>query len=218
MRTSSRNLAVLLFDEVELLDFAGAIEIASVAGRHWNWRPFRILTVAAEAGLIETRNQLRVEAKWSWANCPPVEILLIPGGYGARRAAKNAELLAWCAHQCQAAERVLLVGAGAAIAGAAGQLSGVEIAVRSEDASWLRNEDWLKSASPPVMLQTDKFAVNSGKFLSCAHGAGSSKLGLEVVRECLGASTAAKIFAEFLSTGDSTPVSSTPQDVKITER
>ena len=63
VRTSSRNFAVLLFDEVDLYDVACLMQVASVAGRHYNWRPFRLLSVARQAGLVETRSQLRVEAK-----------------------------------------------------------------------------------------------------------------------------------------------------------
>src|SRR5688572_11207734 len=87
VRTSSRNLAVLLFDEVELWDVASVMHVTALAGRHWNWRPFRLTTAAVAPGLIETRSQVRLEAAFGLESCPAPEILFVPGGYGARLAA-----------------------------------------------------------------------------------------------------------------------------------
>ena len=42
MRTSARNVTLVLFDEVEALDFAAVLQVLTQAGRHWNWRPFKI--------------------------------------------------------------------------------------------------------------------------------------------------------------------------------
>ena len=91
MRTSSRQVSVLLFDEVELLDFCAPVEVLSTAGRHYNFRPFKITTTSVAAGLIDTRNQVQVQATCALGACPPADVLLVPGGYGARKAlASNA--------------------------------------------------------------------------------------------------------------------------------
>lgn len=57
----SRTVAILLFDEVEVLDLAGRFEIFSVAGRRSGGEPpFNVYTVAEKAGPLSARNQLIV--------------------------------------------------------------------------------------------------------------------------------------------------------------
>ncbi len=137
MRTSSRNFAVLLFDEVELYDVACLMQVASAAGRHYNWRPYRLLSVARTAGLVETRSQLRLEAKLAFADCPAPELLFVPGGYGARRAAEDPSTLEFCRRAAETAELLLAVGAGVAVLGAAGLLEGASVAASKDVQSWL---------------------------------------------------------------------------------
>lgn len=183
MRTSSRNLAVLLFDEVELWDVAAVMHVASMAGRHWNWRPFRLLPTAERSGLIATRSQLRLEASHGLADCPEPEILFVPGGYGARLAAKNAAITDWCARIWPRLTLALTLGTGAAVLGAAGVLGDAEVAVSAE------NRDWLLGEFPGARWTEENGVVrsSSGKLLSVASGAHSLELGLGLVESCLGA-------------------------------
>jgi len=183
VRTSSRNLAVLLFDEVELWDVAALMQVASMAGRHWNWRPFRLLPASERAGLITTRSQIRLEASTTLAECPEPEVLFIPGGYGARRAAQNPGIIAWCARLWPRLDTVLASGAGAAVLAAAGVLEGAEVAATSENIPWL-------SESFPGTRWVDAAAVVhslSGKLLTVGNGNQSIELGVALVERCLGA-------------------------------
>ncbi len=183
MRTSSRNLAVLLFDEVELWDVAAVMQLTSLAGRHWNWRPFRLLPTAERAGLVETRSMLRLEAQYVLADCPAPEILLVPGGYGARVAAQNPAVTDWCARIWPALDVALAIGSGALVLGAAGLLDGQELAVTSE------NRELLTSHVPGARCVESGGVVRSpsGKLLSCGASAGAVELGLALIERCLGA-------------------------------
>ncbi len=189
MRTSSRNFAVLLFDEVELWDVASVMQVTSMAGRHWNWRPFRLLPTALEQGLVETRSQIRLEAKVALSDCPIPEILLVPGGYGARRAAQDERIVAWCRHACLHAELTLAIGAGVMVLGAAGVLDGAEVAAASDARAWL------SSALPNTRLNETQPIVSSlaGKLLTVANASHGVELGLAVVERCLGARAAASL-------------------------
>jgi transcriptional regulator GlxA family with amidase domain len=175
-----------LFDEVELLDVASVMHVASLAGRNYNYRPFRLLPVARAAGLIETRGQLRLEARFSLADCPPPEIVFVPGGYGARRAARDAELVAWCRGAVAQAELVLAVGAGVALLGAAGVLDGATVAASSDARAWLTHE------YPGVSLEEREPVVTSlgGKLLTVARSGYAVELALAVVERFLGQRTA----------------------------
>ncbi|HEU4577760.1 MAG TPA: DJ-1/PfpI family protein [Polyangiaceae bacterium] len=182
MRTSSRTVAVLLFDEVELWDVAAVMQLASLAGRHWNWRPFRLLPTAEKAGLIDTRSQLRLEAQYTLGNCPEPEILLVPGGYGARRAAQNALVTEWCARIWPRLELALAIGSGVLVLGAAGLLRGEEVAVSSE------NREDFSAQLDGTRCSESSGVVRSptGKLLSAAGSAAALDLGLALVERCLG--------------------------------
>jgi transcriptional regulator GlxA family with amidase domain len=183
VRTSSRTLAVLLFDEVELWDVAAVMQVASLAGRHWNWRPFRLLPTAERAGLIDTRSQLRLEATSSLESCPEPEILLVPGGYGARRAAQNPVITRWCAERWPKLQLTLAIGTGALVLGAAGVLDGEDVAVASDNRDWISAE----LAQARCVESSNVVSSASGKLLSVGSGAQGIELGLALVERCLGA-------------------------------
>jgi transcriptional regulator GlxA family with amidase domain len=182
VRTSSRDFVILLFEEVELLDVAGVMQAASAAGRHWNWRPFRLIPAALSPGLVMTRSQLRLEATAALAAHPEPELLFVPGGYGARRAATEPELVAWVARAAARAEHVCAVGAGAAVLGAAGALDAQRIAATPEVAAWLGSE------LPNTELDTHEAIVTSGKLMTAASSGSSLELGLRLVERVLGGS------------------------------
>ncbi|WP_198016701.1 type 1 glutamine amidotransferase family protein [Rubidibacter lacunae] len=58
--THARNVAILIFDDVEVLDFCGPYEVFGVTGRDDNPKPFQPFTVAERAGPIAARNCLSV--------------------------------------------------------------------------------------------------------------------------------------------------------------
>src|SRR6478752_7559772 len=95
MRTKPYATAIALFDEVELLDVAGPLSVLSEAGRQWNFKPFKIDLVGSRVGPIATRSALTLQATHPSATHPGGECLIIPGGYGARQIADDAEFLAW---------------------------------------------------------------------------------------------------------------------------
>src|ERR1700722_14798752 len=85
----SRNLAILIFDDVEVLDFCGPFEVFSVAGPLVEPSAFRVYTVAEPTKPVLARNGLSVNPHYALADAPPPQILLVPGGLGTRREMKN---------------------------------------------------------------------------------------------------------------------------------
>lgn len=193
VRTSSRNFAVLLFAEVELWDVASVMHVASSAGRHWNWRPFRLLPTAATTGPVETRSQLRVEAAFDLASCPAPEILFVPGGYGARLAARDERVVEWCAAAAKNAELTVAIGTGVTLLGAAGLLEGARVAVTVDALEMMRAQlpDTTLDASVPIV--TSSLAGTPDKLITAASGAYGIDLGLMVVERVLGRKMAAQL-------------------------
>jgi len=122
----SKNVAILLFVEVEVLDFAGPFEIFSVTGgRGGGEVPFRTYTVAAKPGPIRARNDLTVTPHFTFETCPPPDVLVVPGGFGARAAMRDTTIVEWVRRQHERAELTTSVCTGALILGVAGLLDGL---------------------------------------------------------------------------------------------
>jgi transcriptional regulator GlxA family with amidase domain len=114
------TIAILLFDGAEEMDFVGPWEVftAAVDGLPGE----RVLTVAERAGPIVCEKGMRVLPDCSYEAAPAIDVVLVPGGSGARREIANPATVTWL---CAAAARCawvtsvctgafLLVGAGLA--------------------------------------------------------------------------------------------------------
>ena len=186
MRTRSWTLAVVLFDEVELLDVAGPLQVFSTAGRHWNWRPFKAFTVAEKAGSITTRGQLAIRAEQSFDACRAAELLLVPGGYGARRALEHRGTLEFVARVGGAADLVLAVGNGSLLLAKAGLTRNAELSVPGEAL------ETLAALDPSARGSSDAALLASGKLLSTKSSGRAPALALAAVSRMLGAKQAAQ--------------------------
>ena len=117
----SKNVAILIFNDVEVLDFAGPFEVFSITGKRDGSDPFNTYTVA-ETSPILARNQLSVNPHYLISDCPQPDILIVPGGggyrpdgtpYGTRKEIDNQPLLNWIEQQSQKTEKLLSVCTGA---------------------------------------------------------------------------------------------------------
>lgn len=88
------NVGILLFNEVELLDFAGPYEVFSIASYpNCQQKPFTVKTVAQTTDLISARNGLKIQPDFDFSNSPDLDILIVPGGYGAEEIEIHNEAL-----------------------------------------------------------------------------------------------------------------------------
>jgi transcriptional regulator GlxA family with amidase domain len=119
------RVAVLIFDGVEVLDFAGPFEVFGVARDAQDAFGFEVFTVALEARAVVARNGLRVLPHVRATDMGPVDILVVPGGFGSRREMRNEDTLAFVRDASAAAQVTLSVCTGALILAAAGLLRGL---------------------------------------------------------------------------------------------
>jgi transcriptional regulator GlxA family with amidase domain len=180
MRTSSRSLAVILFDEVALLDISAPLEVLTTAGRNWNFRPFKIFTVAAAAGRIKTPCQVELTANGSFESCPEPEVLLVPGGYGARRALADDAVVGYLARAGATASIVFGVGNGVLLLAKAGLLGETAVSVTAEGAERLLEE--CPEAKPDTQARFRK----EGKVVTAATSCGAVDAALQLVSDLLG--------------------------------
>ena len=123
--TAARNLAILLFDDAEVLDFCGPFEVFSVASNQSEEPSFNVYTVS-EKSPITARNGLSVNPDYRLATCPKPDVLLVPGGVGSRREIHNQPFVDWIKQCADEAELVLSVCTGALLLGKAGLLHELE--------------------------------------------------------------------------------------------
>ncbi|GAF52003.1 DJ-1/PfpI family protein [Psychrobacter sp. JCM 18900] len=126
--TLKRTVGILLFNEVEVLDFAGPFEVFSLAenaASSSDDKHFKVITIAENQATISARNGLQVIPDYSFAKHPDIDVLIIPGGYGAEKTEiYNKVVIDWIITQASLAELTLSVCTGALLLAKAGLLAG----------------------------------------------------------------------------------------------
>src|SRR4051812_27014071 len=144
-----RRVGILVYPEVEVLDFCGPFEVFSVTRldegrRREEPSPFEVLLVAERKGPVTATGGLRVLPDHDFDDCPPLDILVVPGGWGSRREVENGRLVGWVRDRAAAAGLVTPVCTGSFLLGRAGVLAG-----RRAPTHW-RSLDRMRAAFPDV--------------------------------------------------------------------
>ena len=183
---SKRNVAILVFNDVEVLDFAGPFEVFSVTSELNNYKYFDAYTVAEKLRAITTVNGLSVNPRYCFADCPRPNILIIPGGVGSRVAMNNPHVIEWVKASSQQAEIVLSVCSGARILAKSGLLDGLAATTHHEVIEHLRE------LAPTVTIRENLRFVDAGKIMTSGGISAGIDLSFHVVHKLLGEETTAK--------------------------
>lgn len=124
------NVGILIFDGVEVLDFAGPFEVLSrtrlVPGtesrRSDDGAPFHVFTVARSTDLVTATGGLVVQPRHSFEDAPSIELLVVPGGFGTRPLLQEPETIDWIRRTAAAARKTASVCTGALLLARAGLL------------------------------------------------------------------------------------------------
>ena len=155
-----RNVAIYVYDNAEVLDFAGPFEVFSVTAELNNDELFRVYVVAEEERLITAVNGLLIMPHYTIHNCPPPDILVLAGGIGSRQQMQNANVLVWVQRVAQSGEIVMSVCSGALILGKAGLLDNLPATTHHEVF------DVLAQAVPTATLRPDDRFVDNGRIIT----------------------------------------------------
>ena len=179
------KVGILLFDEVEVLDFAGPFEVFSVTREDGEGRPFDVYTVAQEKRLITARNGLMVEPRCSFEDAPAFDILVVPGGYGAEEVEiHNRELLDWLRSQAAGATLMASVCTGAFLLAEAGLLDG-----RRATTHWM-DLDRLAREYPLVTVERNARFIDEGNIVTSAGISAGIDMCLHLVGRLMGTEVA----------------------------
>jgi putative intracellular protease/amidase len=112
------RVGIVLFDGVEIIDFAGPYEVFGTAG-------FGVVTLTPDGKPVKTAMGLTVTPDASFANAPPFDVLLVPGG-SVSDAQKDPRILDFIRKHTESSHYVLSVCTGAFIMGSSGVLDGLK--------------------------------------------------------------------------------------------
>lgn len=175
-----RNVAILIFNDVEVLDFCGPFEVFSVAGGHGEDNTFRVFTVAEDRRPVWTRGGMSINPAFSLEECPTPHIMLVPGGRGTRREKDNPLLLKWIRQRSESAELILSVCTGSLILANAGLLEGLAATTHHSTL------DLLRDLAPHSRIYADRRFVDNGRIITSAGISAGIDMSLHVVARLLG--------------------------------
>lgn len=122
--SSSKPLVgILLFDEVEVLDFAGPYEVFACAKDQEGGLLFDVLTLGAGPGATCTGG-LVIKPDALMAQSPDLDILVVPGGAGARQGDLRTRMINFIQYQHKKGALITSVCTGAYLVAEAGLLEG----------------------------------------------------------------------------------------------
>ncbi|MFA9378343.1 MAG: DJ-1/PfpI family protein [Lachnotalea sp.] len=176
------NIGILLFNEVEVLDFAGPFEVFSITRfPDCNEKPFEVKTVAQTKDLIIARNGLKIQPDYDFTDSPSFDILIIPGGYGAEMIEiHNETLLTWIKKQSNHVSILASVCTGAFLLAETGLLDG-----KRATTHWMDIEK-LKEEYPEIKVQSDVKFVDENSILTSGGVSAGINMSLYLVYKLVG--------------------------------
>jgi putative intracellular protease/amidase len=148
-----RKVAILIFDDVAMIDYSGPYEVFSHAG-------YNVYAVAATKHSIRSEEGLEVVPKYSFDDAPQADIVVIPGG--GYEAAGNSAAASWIKRQNAHAEHTMSVCNGAFTLANTGLLNGLSATTTAGNIQRMRR------TYPQIKVVNDQRVVDNGKILTTA--------------------------------------------------
>lgn len=180
------NIGIFLFNDVELLDFAGPYEVFSVATDLQDNALFNVFTITEDGGGIRSVNGLRVMPDYDFKNHPQIDVLVVPGGNGTKIEMTKDTVLQWLKEQYTHSQITMSVCSGTRLLGKIGLLDNLKITTHHEVIADM------KMIVPTAMIEENVKFVDNGKILTSAGISAGIELSLYVVAKLFGKEVANK--------------------------
>jgi transcriptional regulator GlxA family with amidase domain len=172
------NVAIFIYDKVEILDFSGPAEVFASASLD-NEDAFNVYTVAVSKEPLLSQGFITVTPEYTIDNCPDPDILVLPGG-DQRKSAENPKLIQWIKDCSKDAKILLSVCTGAKLLSKAGLLDGKEVT------TWYGAIESLKEMTPKAKVHENTRFVDNGQIITTAGVSAGIDGALHVVSRLLG--------------------------------
>jgi transcriptional regulator GlxA family with amidase domain len=178
------NVGIFVFDDVEVLDFAGPYEVFTTATRVHardnaaEGKAFNVFTIAQSTASIRARAGLAVTPDHDFSSHPKIDLLIIPGGVVNAELDKPA-VIEWIKTVSTHTELTASVCTGAFLLAQAGLLDGRNVTTHWEDI------DDLRSMFPSLMVQPNVRWVDEGKLITSAGISAGIDMSLHIVERTI---------------------------------
>jgi transcriptional regulator GlxA family with amidase domain len=179
------TIGILLFDDVEELDFVGPWEVFSATTQHL-FPDDQVVTIAQQSRPIRCAKGLRVLPDFDFTNAPPLDVVLVPGGQGTRREVSNQTLMGWLREVGQNCQWVTSVCTGALLLHEAGFAKGRRVTTH-----WAFVET-LRQRGDVTVLENRRY-VRDGNVVTAAGVSAGIDMALWLVGQIYGIDVARKV-------------------------
>ncbi|MEM7112944.1 MAG: DJ-1/PfpI family protein [Chloroflexota bacterium] len=178
----TRTLGAILYNDFELLDLYGPLEMFGNVGT-----AVKIVTVAEKAGAVRSAQGPQTVAEYGFDDSPELDLLLLPGGVGTIPELQNEAMLTFLQERAKTAEATMSVCSGSAILAKAGLLNGRRATsnklwfslatTQSDEVNWVEEARW----------------VEDGPFITSSGVSAGTDMALAVIAKLFGRDAAKRI-------------------------
>jgi len=180
------NVGIYIYDQAEVLDFAGPFEVFSTATRvSVSAEPFRVFLIAESTNAVSARAGFRVLPDYGFNDHPHIDVLMIAGGVHTHEMNKP-QVISWIAHQADTASVVASVCTGAFLLAKAQVIQSQKVTTHWEDIADL------KSMFPALQVIEGVRWVDQGRVLSSGGISAGIDMSLHLVSRLYGRELAEK--------------------------
>lgn len=185
----TRTIGIYVFDDVEVLDFAGPYEVFTCATRVSARQapgtppPFRVATIGRHKAMLRARAGLSVFPETEFDDTPAIDVLIVPGGEVTAELDKP-DVIAWIAAQAGHCELVASVCTGALLLARAGLLNGLEATTHWDDIALLRK------MFPQVRVREERRWIDAGDIVTSGGISAGIDMSLHLVERLAGGALA----------------------------
>lgn len=184
-----KNIAIFLFDDVEVLDFAGPFEVFSVTNWLSDYAVSKVYTVARKKAPVSARDGLSVNPDFAIAESPTPDFMIIPGGHGTDKVLEQEDVISWIRKCAESAEKIMSVCTGSLLLAKAGLLEGLRATTHH------MVFDQLAELAPNTEIVRSERFVDNGKIITSGGISAGIDMSLHVVEQVFGEEMALKTAA-----------------------
>lgn len=176
-----KTVGILVFNDIEVLDFCGPFEVLSVARLDESKRletlsPFDVKLISMTKEVVFTKGNMKVIPDFDFETCPKLDILIVPGGMGTRKLMYDENVLDFIQQKAKEVELLTSVCTGSLILANAKLLEGVNATTHWKSLERLENE--FKN----VKVCKDKHFVEDGNIITSAGISAGIDMALHIVK------------------------------------
>ena len=177
-------IGIYVYDEVEVLDFAGPFEVFTTASRVFARQnpgasQFNVYLIAGRNALVAARADFNIQPHYTLSNHPKLDVLIVPGGVHVAEMAKP-DVIDWIRRTAETTQLTASVCTGAFLLAKAGLLEGKTVTTHWEDIPDLR------TLFPSLDVEEDVAWVDNGKIITSAGISAGIEMALHLVARLAG--------------------------------